>query len=239
MVNRAILWLTDVVNHTRRGGGHLNEKFMSLDDAKQTRILNAALEEFAQKGFKSASTNEIVQKAGISKGLLFHYFGNKKQLYLFLYDYANGIFTDEFFNKLDYGKTDLFERLKQMIELKIELSRKHPDLYDFMVCATLEEIGDVRSEIEAKSQVSIQDSMARAFGGLDTSALKEGLDLRRVLEIITWVGQGFANRRLLEFKRDPAKRARFDMRAEAAEFDIYAAILKDAFYKETCGRTRP
>ncbi|WP_242822113.1 TetR/AcrR family transcriptional regulator [Ethanoligenens harbinense] len=211
--------------------GHLNEKFMSLNAEKQARILNAALEEFAKKGYKNASTNEIVRKAGISKGLLFHYFGNKKRLYLFLYDYANDVFTNEFFNRLDYGRADLFKRLKQMIELKIELSRKHPDLYEFMVCATLEDVGGIKSEIETKSRISIQDSMARAFGGLDTSGLKEGLDLRRVLEIITWVGQGFANRRLLEYKRDPAKRARFDMRAEAAEFDTYIAILKDAFYK--------
>ena len=60
---------------------------MSLSEEKQQRILNAALKEFAQKGYKNASTNQIVKEADISKGLLFHYFKNKKQLFLFLYDY--------------------------------------------------------------------------------------------------------------------------------------------------------
>lgn len=58
-------------------------KFLSLDKEKQDRIINAAMKEFAQKGYDKASTNEMVKEAGISKGLLFHYFQNKKQLYFF------------------------------------------------------------------------------------------------------------------------------------------------------------
>jgi AcrR family transcriptional regulator len=46
-------------------------KFLSLDREKQDRILNAAIKEFALKGYKNASTNEIVREAEISKGLLF------------------------------------------------------------------------------------------------------------------------------------------------------------------------
>jgi len=61
--------------------------FLKLEPKKREQILNAAINEFAQKDYKNASTNEIVKKAGISKGLIFHYFKNKKQLYIFLYDY--------------------------------------------------------------------------------------------------------------------------------------------------------
>ena len=56
----------------------MTSKFLNLHKEKQQRILNAALNEFANKGFDRASTNEIVKSAGISKGLLFHYFNNKK-----------------------------------------------------------------------------------------------------------------------------------------------------------------
>lgn len=56
----------------------LFSKFLNLNPEKQDRILNAALKEFAQKGYQNASTNEIVKEAGISKGLLFHYFNNKR-----------------------------------------------------------------------------------------------------------------------------------------------------------------
>lgn len=59
-------------------------KFLELDKLKQDRIINAAMKEFALKGYKNASTNEIVKEAGISKGLLFHYFTNKKA-YFYIY----------------------------------------------------------------------------------------------------------------------------------------------------------
>ncbi|MFD6209493.1 TetR/AcrR family transcriptional regulator, partial [Peribacillus sp. NPDC060253] len=70
-------------------------KFLNMDKEKQDRIINAAIKEFAQKGYDNASTNEIVKEAGISKGLLFHYFQNKKQLYLFLYEHMIDILMEK------------------------------------------------------------------------------------------------------------------------------------------------
>ena len=52
----------------------MNEKFFDLKKEKQDRMINAALKAFAVNGYKRASTDEIVKDAGISKGLLFHYF---------------------------------------------------------------------------------------------------------------------------------------------------------------------
>lgn len=46
---------------------------------KKDQIAASALKEFAEKGFEQASTNTICKEAGVSKGLLFHYFGSKKK----------------------------------------------------------------------------------------------------------------------------------------------------------------
>jgi len=53
-------------------------------DAERTRqtILTAAGREFAQNGFDGARIERIVKAAGCNIRLLYHYFGNKKQLYL-------------------------------------------------------------------------------------------------------------------------------------------------------------
>ena len=67
----------------------MNEAFFALPEEKRQRILNAALEAFAKHEYKKASTDDIAAKAGISKGLLFYYFHNKKELYLYLLEYAN------------------------------------------------------------------------------------------------------------------------------------------------------
>ena len=62
----------------------MNDKFYALSEEKQSRILNAAYKVFAMNQYKKAPTSEIAAEAGISKSLLFHYFHNKLELYLFL-----------------------------------------------------------------------------------------------------------------------------------------------------------
>ena len=73
----------------------MNEQFFHLPEEKQQAIINASLEVFATHEYKKASTDDIAAKAGISKGLLFYYFHNKKSLYLFLYDYTKKLVTDQ------------------------------------------------------------------------------------------------------------------------------------------------
>ena len=66
----------------------MNDKFWDLKKAKQDNMINGALKVFAQNGYRHASTDEIVQEASISKGLLFHYFYSKAGLYTFLTEYS-------------------------------------------------------------------------------------------------------------------------------------------------------
>ena len=46
------------------------------------RILDAAGEEFARKGYEGASLNTVWAEKGISKGIIYHHFRDKKELYL-------------------------------------------------------------------------------------------------------------------------------------------------------------
>ena len=47
---------------------------------KQERILDAALELFANEGFASTPTSKIAKKAGVSEGLIFRHYENKQGL---------------------------------------------------------------------------------------------------------------------------------------------------------------
>lgn len=47
---------------------------------KKENILNAALELFANEGYNAISTSKIAKEAGVSEGLIFRHFGNKKGL---------------------------------------------------------------------------------------------------------------------------------------------------------------
>lgn len=64
----------------------MNERFFSLPEERQQAIINAGYRVFSRNTYKNSPMSEIAQAAGISKSLLFHYFHNKKELYLFLWD---------------------------------------------------------------------------------------------------------------------------------------------------------
>ncbi len=48
----------------------------------QERILKAAIEEFGTKGYTAATISDICSKHNIAKGLLYHNFASKEELYL-------------------------------------------------------------------------------------------------------------------------------------------------------------
>mgnify|MGYP002539826609 CR=1 FL=1 len=50
------------------------------------RILDAAMEEFSRNGYDGASLNTVCAEKGISKGIIYHYFKDKDELYLDAYD---------------------------------------------------------------------------------------------------------------------------------------------------------
>ncbi len=64
----------------------VNQGFLNLTTEEQKNIIDAALDEFADKDFEAASLNNIIAKAGISKGSMYHYFANKEDLYLYIID---------------------------------------------------------------------------------------------------------------------------------------------------------
>ena len=64
----------------------MNEMFFSLPAENQQAIISAGYRVFSQNSYKNSPMSEIADAAGINKSLLFHYFHNKKELYMFLWD---------------------------------------------------------------------------------------------------------------------------------------------------------
>lgn len=57
-------------------------KQIEKSQQSKEKILHAAVSEFGAKGYAGASLNALLSDNGLSKGLLYHYFENKDQLYL-------------------------------------------------------------------------------------------------------------------------------------------------------------
>lgn len=207
----------------------MSQKFLSLNTEKQERILNAALKEFAQKGYENASTNEIVKSAGISKGLLFHYFNNKKELYLFLYNHFVEVLAEEFFNELNFSERDIFKRLKNLMKLKSRLMIRHPEVFNFIMKASLEEAEEVSSELNSTTTELLQTSYTRLFENIDLSRFREGTDIGKTINIIMWTLEGFSNQEMEKAKMLNKGINDFDEAFKEAE--VYIEMLKKSFYE--------
>ncbi|MBS8266141.1 TetR/AcrR family transcriptional regulator [Mesobacillus boroniphilus] len=207
----------------------MSSKFVSLNPEKQERILNASLKEFALKGYENASTNEIVKLAGISKGLLFHYFANKKELYLFLYNHFVDVLMKEFFNELDFTGRDIFERLKNLMILKNRLMARHPEIFNFMMSASMEASEEVKEALNDSKTELMHTSYGRLFENIDLTKFREGTDIQRTINIIMWTLEGFSNQELEKAKKLNKDSLDFDEAFKEAE--VYIDMLKKSFYK--------
>jgi AcrR family transcriptional regulator len=58
----------------------------------QTRLLDAAVSLFADKGFDATSVQEIVERAAVTKGAMYHYFKSKDDL---LYEIYHGLISQQ------------------------------------------------------------------------------------------------------------------------------------------------
>ncbi len=205
-------------------------KFLNLKPEKQERILNAAIREFAQKGFKNASTDEIVKEANISKGALFYYFNSKKDLFLFLYDHFIEIFIKEFFGKIDLNEKNILKRWRQIALVKIELINKYPEVFDFMLVANMEDSEEIKRDLECRNKEVLTSSYEKLFKDIDTSKFKEDIDIKRAIDIIIWTMEGFSDREQEKIKSLSLDQIYYDNVLQ--EMNVYIKLLKTSFYKE-------
>lgn len=167
----------------------MNEKFFDLKKEKQDRMINAALKIFALNGYQKASTDDIVKEAGISKGLLFHYFGSKAGVYTFMYEYSSRFMTMELERAVSLREKDLFLLLKQMEEAKSVLLANYPYMQKFLLTHI-----DLKDEEIKKSVAPYVDKvpqiMGEVMGWADYDRIRDGVDKDLLVRTMYYVTRG-------------------------------------------------
>ena len=204
-------------------------KFLSLDPERRNAILNAALREFASKGFDDASTNVIAKESGISKPLMFHYVNNKKDFFLFLYDYCLDILNRKYFDQIDVHEKDIFERLRQTCLLKIQVMQKYPWIFDFIKVAVFTDSQEVKKELEKRRKMVESSSFERFYEDIDTSKFRNELNAEKAKQLIFWAVGGYAGE-ILEQLRSTDTPV-YDFEKIRDEFDSYLNELQKTYYK--------
>lgn len=119
------------------------EELMKLNDEedkktdKQIKILEAAVEIFAEKGYAATSTSEIAQKAGVAEGTIFRHYKTKKDLLLsivgpIMAKLVAPFFMREFSKIIETPYPRVEDFVRAIVRNRIEFARKNAKLLQIM-----------------------------------------------------------------------------------------------------------
>ena len=203
----------------------MKDKFLELSEEKKQKMINAAMEVFGKYKYRHASCNEIAAKAGISKGLLFYYFDNKKSLYLYTYQFCldlmirfssqkDLLLCDDFFDILEYG-----------IQKKAELMYHYPFLMEFSMRAYYSQGEEVDQEVTQDIMSKMPALYELYFSHVKMEKFKAGIDPFYILQMMVWMSDGYLHTK--EIMQEP-----MDIDEMMMEFHKWEELFLPMVYKE-------
>lgn len=198
-----------------------------MDKTKLDIFIEAAMNEFS-KGYAAANTDVIVKEAGISKGLIFHYFDSKKGLYLFLVKYALDIVNTQY-DTVVFEDKNFLDNIAQVSRLSFELTMKYPTVYRFLIKSYLS-LDDVFPEGLPKGLYNAPENLAaRVLRYSDKSLFRDDIDIEKAQNIILWTMNGLVNKILAMGKEMSDFEEHFDDLLK--ELEAYLNVFRLTFYK--------
>lgn len=181
------------------------EAFEKLSDDKKELILSAGMKEFSQKPYKEASTDSITKACGISKGLLFHYFGSKKEFYFFCLERAMEKLTAQAQSKEEAN--DFYDILFSSMDQKFALCIHYYDEMHMVNMASRDaatEIVQQKAEMMQKYAIQIKMKSAETIRrALQTLHFKHDENLQMTVEGISLYINAVLNKYLIQYQTTP------------------------------------
>lgn len=201
----------------------MNAKFFDVNKEKQDNIINASLKLFANKGYKDASTDVIVKAAGISKGLLFHYFGSKKGLYSFICDYSAKYMTLELTRTVKGNEKDFFNIMSQIELGKTRVARNYPYMYSFLRSLKYEKDEEAIEAIGSSIEY-LDTTYENIYSQISNKRFINPEESSKVIKIIQWMYDGFLKEKQCESDSSVPDEIN-------EEFSEYLSLLRSHLYK--------
>lgn len=202
------------------------QAFYNLDETRREEILDVAAREFAERGYRAASTNHIVQDLGISKGSLFYYFSGKEDLYVYILDSAREEFMAAIAERARELPEDLIERLRAVTEIGLDLLISRPLRFRVYMRMTEDMTSEVHRRYLAELQAKAVPTMEKWFGDVDMSRFRT--DSETTFRTIGWLYTGIKMemRTRMSVETDPGRfkqefMERVDLVLDAVRHAVY------------------
>ncbi|MDR0394905.1 MAG: TetR/AcrR family transcriptional regulator [Tannerella sp.] len=101
--------------------------------SKEQAILEAAEQEFLDKGFEAAKTTKIALLAGVTHAMLHYYYRTKENLFDKVFEIKVGLLKDSLFHSFDKPDMPFLERIQCGLESHFDFIRNNPGLPRFVI----------------------------------------------------------------------------------------------------------
>ena len=192
--------------------------FESLPEEKQLIVLNAGFSCFGKNGYKKTSISDIAFAAGISKASIFQYFGSKKDLYLYLFEYA----CEKIITEIPKGTDDFFECLQLGTDVKMRVMAQHPGMYDFLSSIVIETGEIILTELNLHMDKRISSALGGLFANVNWDKLKPGVDREMLFNAVRWINEGYVRSEI----------GKKDAETMRQELFGYLNFIRKTYYKE-------
>ena len=198
--------------------GTRNGPTASNADETRLRLVEAAIGEFADKGFGGASTRGIASRAGVAHASLPYHFKTKDALWRAAADHLFGLFRDQFVRRIEgLEGVDALTRSRLLLQDFVRFSSAHPELHRFMLQDGSERTG--RLEWLVETHVRPMFALTRELGAeLSAPSVPVPMDAgQRFYAMIGAAATVFAASAQAELVtgEDPFAKERVDAHAEA------------------------
>jgi TetR/AcrR family transcriptional regulator len=163
----------------------VKETFERLPAEKKTRILEACVEEFGERGYEGGSTDRVCRASGISKGGLYEYIDAKEELFLLaisrVYESLYDFIRDRLKRTRKGAPIDVLDRFFRVSEIAIEFYLDHPPYIRL-----IQKANAVADEgLKPKVAQIFRQSFMTVFGDLSGAGLR--FPPEQVIELMAWL----------------------------------------------------
>ncbi len=175
-------------------------------EATRQRILAAAKAEFARKGLGGARVDDIALRAKSNKRMMYHYFGNKDELFRIVLEDAYGDFrTAE--AKLELDRLGPVEALKTLVAFTWKYYLDNPEFITLVNSENLHKARHIRdsARIREMSRPFVERMRQLLERGAAAGLFRKGLDAVQVNITIAAIGYYYLTNRFtgsIVFERD-------------------------------------
>ncbi|MEI6716960.1 MAG: TetR/AcrR family transcriptional regulator [Betaproteobacteria bacterium] len=146
-------------------------------EKSRANILEAARTEFARSGLGGARVDQIAKMAGINKRMLYHYFGNKDDLFCSVLE-ANYAHKRDSEKALALEQEEPVEAIRKLIALTWDYYLKHPEFLTLLNSANLHQAAHIKKSREIRKMHTPFVSMIKSVldKGASQKVFKKDVD---------------------------------------------------------------